>query len=363
MSLASISSLSPIRDFVANLLRGDASRSIVPFIPRPLRLLFLIVLILNCRSLPFVWHLRVFRPVLYIRLKRWFLSFSSKKTQEAWFDSLCPIGRSPFELKSVYTTWASLDESDYNIHLSNSSYAKVLDMLRLKYALSHMVTVFRDGCWLALGATSLRFMREIPMGTKYEVRMYFGSWDSKWIYAIARFVSKKKPSSNNPVSSERLKGADQLLQLSSSSANLTTVPFPQLHTPNGGESDVSGTTTPNPTLIASIAELKSLWSEAPDETLHCVAMNEICVKRGRLTVPPALAIAAAGCGVSHDRWEALKKLRKGKGMKELLEGGWKNVPEGERWWDEALHEFEGERVKRLSILKGIREGLESTKLL
>lgn len=84
-------------------------------------------------------------------------------------------------MRSVYNTWASPDESDYNMHLSNSSYAKVLDMLRLKFAIVHMSTVFRDGCWIALGATHLRFVREIPIGTKYEIRMYCGSWDNKWV--------------------------------------------------------------------------------------------------------------------------------------------------------------------------------------
>lgn len=123
-----------------------------------------------------------------MRLKWLSLSFSSNKTKDAWLDSLCPIGRSPFELKETYQTWASPDESDYNIHLSNSSYAKVLDMLRLKFALANMSAIFRDECWIALGASHLKFIREIPLGAKYEIRMYVGSWDSKWVRTLCRIA-------------------------------------------------------------------------------------------------------------------------------------------------------------------------------
>src|SRR5258707_10478425 len=47
---------------VANVLallrlgRRDPTRSILPFLPRSLRFLLLLVLLLNYRALPFVWH-------------------------------------------------------------------------------------------------------------------------------------------------------------------------------------------------------------------------------------------------------------------------------------------------------------------
>ena len=129
---------------------------------------------------------RVFRPVLYTRFRWWTLTLSSKKRKDQWLDSISPIGKSPFELSSVYNTWAGPDESDYNMHLSNSSYAKINDMVRLKFALASFATLFRDRGWMALGATYYSFLREIPIGTKYEVRMYLGSWDNKWV-RILRF--------------------------------------------------------------------------------------------------------------------------------------------------------------------------------
>ena len=78
---------------------------------------------------------------------RLLLSFKSKaqrvKAADDWLDSLHPVGKNPFEVQASYRSYASayllclplrtlltillgLDESDYNMHLSNSSYAKVI---------------------------------------------------------------------------------------------------------------------------------------------------------------------------------------------------------------------------------------------
>ena len=45
-----------VKAYLRGLFVGDSSRSILPFVPRPLRFLALLVLILNTRSLPFIWH-------------------------------------------------------------------------------------------------------------------------------------------------------------------------------------------------------------------------------------------------------------------------------------------------------------------
>ncbi|KAI5117564.1 hypothetical protein M0805_009642 [Coniferiporia weirii] len=363
------------KTYLAGLVTGgDSARSVLPFVPRPLRLLFILLLVLNSRSLPFIWHFRTFRPVLYVRLKWLSLSFSSQRTKDAYLDSLSSVGKSPFSLRSTYNTWASPDESDYNAHLSNSSYAKVLDMLRLKFAIAHVSTVFRDGCWIALGATHLRFVREIPIGTKYEIRMYMGSWDNKWVYAVARFVSKGKSSSDDSKVRQRLQDASSTL---ASGASSSSMPFPQLHTPASGDISSSGSATPNPepksSLISSASELEALWKEAPGETLHCIAINELCFKSGRVTVPPALVFAAAGCGLDADAWARVNQLRnprangsgkeKGKSMREFMRSAWRDVPVGSRWWDDAMAPFEAERVRRLAVLKGVQEGLDAARFL
>lgn len=42
-----------------------------------------------------------------------------------WVAKISPIGQSPFETTVAYKDRVWFDDLDYNIHLSNSSYAKV----------------------------------------------------------------------------------------------------------------------------------------------------------------------------------------------------------------------------------------------
>lgn len=95
--------------------------------------IFLLLLAINFRSLPFAWHIRVFLPVLQLRLQYYLLRirilFKPKEVRAKiladWGEGLCPIGANPFELVTVQNGWTSVDDADYNGHLSNSSYAKV----------------------------------------------------------------------------------------------------------------------------------------------------------------------------------------------------------------------------------------------
>ena len=52
--------LEPLR-----LSGGNASQSILPFIPRPIRFLLFLILLLNCRSFPFLWHSESVHSFLY----------------------------------------------------------------------------------------------------------------------------------------------------------------------------------------------------------------------------------------------------------------------------------------------------------
>lgn len=114
------------------------------------------------------------------------------------------------------------DDCDFNLHLSNSCYAKVspgrsvtsvashghilqsLDCARLQHALKCFPTLFRTGGWMALGGellvtlhavlfslncsfslfslgTHYNFLREIPILSRYEVRVSIAAWDNKWV--------------------------------------------------------------------------------------------------------------------------------------------------------------------------------------
>jgi hypothetical protein len=106
---------------------------------------------------------------------------------------------------------------------------------------------------------------------------------------------------------------------------------------------------------------------------------------GRITVPPAVVIASEGLHRSPDvdtqsgvvpklysamnpppTWtqhaQRLRSTANVKEYREFMKGGWKRVPESERWWVDALGgEVEEQRVERLQILKPYREAAEGAR--
>lgn len=95
---------------------------------------------------------------------------------------------------------AKSSTGDYNKHLSNSSYAKVsllsivfhaapytfvvcqnLDYARMKACVELFSPVFAPGVWMALGAGSYQFLKEIPMLTDYEIHISLAGFEEKWV--------------------------------------------------------------------------------------------------------------------------------------------------------------------------------------
>jgi hypothetical protein len=99
------------------------------------KVLLVLLLILNARSWPMMWHcafvspvssylfaerfnhvtVRVFRPVLWLRLQDMLLRlrglFMSRRRKmlmrDKWGDSISPVGQHPIETIVPYKTWAS----------------------------------------------------------------------------------------------------------------------------------------------------------------------------------------------------------------------------------------------------------------
>lgn len=187
------------------------------------------------------------------------------------------------------------------------------------------------------------------------------------MYVIARYVSKSKRSVAQDQARRKIQDAKALKDRSSSSPSFQGIAAPELHTPAQAETpETPGATTPP---ANDDNEVKRLWEEGPDETLHCVSVSQLCFKVGRVTIPPALALASAGFGVPADRWPEVKRHRLSRAqresgmpsMRELLVGKWRDVPEDKRWWDDAVKPFEAERVKRLEALLKLREGMDGVK--
>ncbi|KAI0049056.1 hypothetical protein FA95DRAFT_1588454 [Auriscalpium vulgare] len=364
-------------ELVRSYVRPAALLSVTHTLPRVAKYLAFFLIALNARSLPFGWHIRVFWPAVQLRYRyllfRLSLILKSRKAQEEakakWLESLSPIGQNPFDKLVVYKAWAAIDDCDYNNHLSNSSYPKTMDCARVLAALAFFPGFLRAGGWIALGATHFTFVREIPIFSKYEVRMSIASWESKWTFLIVRFVTKPTKKS----------GEKTTEKAGTSSLPSQTTPFPSLHTP------ASGTATPLPSNEPPADALKAFAEQLrgthePDGALvNCISINELVFKHGRITVPPALVFAADGFtspapkGVAAygpenppPHWAKVRDLLKAGGlsaMRTFYRGGWRDVPEGERWWEQALEGLEQRRVTNLKLIKGVREATDGAREL
>jgi hypothetical protein len=116
--------------------------------------------------------------------------------------------------------------------------------------------------------------------------------------------------------------------------------------------------------VAAAAEVKP---ESDGATVHCVSVNVMVFKHGRITVPPALVFAGEGLGTTPEQGARAREhaLKLGlQGMRELYRGGWRAAPEGsERWWDEAMNGLEERIERRVEQVMGVREGLEGALLV
>ncbi|KAK3325913.1 hypothetical protein B0H66DRAFT_573616 [Apodospora peruviana] len=159
------------------------------------RILLLLFLILNWKSLPLAWTVRIFHSFIYHVLRR-----PKTLPQRALFHY------------SVTSSRTSLLETDYNMHKSNSTYFADLDVSR-----SHLVThllmpamkrignndktklvmdkdgnLIKGGFGIGLGAVFCSFRKEIAPLQGYEMWSRVLGWDRKWFYIITHYVVKGK---------------------------------------------------------------------------------------------------------------------------------------------------------------------------
>ncbi|TCD64759.1 hypothetical protein EIP91_003650 [Steccherinum ochraceum] len=361
-------------------------RPILSAVPSVLKWSAALFFLVNCRSWPLVWHFKVWRPiwryqfrVLFLRMSLLLKSRKEKQlAMDKFFESFVPVGKSPFEAIGTYRTWAGPDDCDFNMHLSNSSYAKNLDMARFNAALSFLPSGFIAGAWMGVGATHFKYLREIPIFSKYEMRTSIAAWDHKWMYVLTRYVTRSKKKSNSKKSPSPTPGQ--------ATPPVGTPFMPPTHTP-ATTHDTPSCLSPYDSALNDLIASLSAREEADGATLHCVVITEVCFKIGRITVPPSVALAADGYCVppsssssSTDileraepysranpppHWErvrAMKARGNFKPLQNFLKGGWKDVPEEERWWMSALGgEIEEKRRLNLDLVSGVQRGMEGAR--
>ncbi|KAG9247378.1 hypothetical protein BJ878DRAFT_435483 [Calycina marina] len=161
------------------------------------RIFALLVFLANLKSVPFVWHYRVFNAVF----------------KHTIFDTPnIPVYLRPscLFLPTITSSRSGLYESDYNLHKSNSTYFSDLDVSR-----SHLASIILQpgvvklrhnkankivldpsgkpvcGKWgIMLGSVMCSFKREIGMYEGFEMWSRLLCWDRKWIYIVSHFVKK-----------------------------------------------------------------------------------------------------------------------------------------------------------------------------
>ena len=176
-------------------------------------------------------------------------------------------------------------------------------------------------------------------------------------------------------------------------------PTASVHTATGLQ---TGTVSPLPP-DAQAAAAQLLERGEPDgATVHCLAVSEIVCKVGRITVPPALMLAVDGFSrappspssssdpsvsasatppapyshtnppphMAHVRAmlgtgaAALDDTRGLRALRDFVASGWRAVPEGERWWEDALGgEVEERRLRGLGAMHALRRGLEEARTI
>lgn len=175
----------------------------LPSLPSWRTTLFLVYLLLNLKSLPFSWHIRL--------LWNFFPNVSRIPIPPKPIKSLSSSSLSQRRILShpLFTpvqviTHTPILETDYNLHKSNSTYFADLDVSRTKL-MSRIYSPawrkvnaqldsegYKGKITIALGATHLNFKREIAAYGRIAVRSRLIGWDGKWFVILSQFIRPSK---------------------------------------------------------------------------------------------------------------------------------------------------------------------------
>ncbi|KAF7313938.1 hypothetical protein HMN09_00552100 [Mycena chlorophos] len=320
--------------------------------------LALLLFIVNAGAWPFVWHFRVFHFVLpdnlsylalyirhlFTRRKKWALALQD------WNERRMAIGINPFRQVWTYKWRVDIHEGDLFMHMSNSSYAAVLDRTRMHLATMVFPTLLRIGGMAPLAAMHYHFIREIPTLSHYQVRATIVAWDQKWFYAVFRFV---RPASGK----DQGKGK----KIMPDPSPIAATPLPA---PTNGVNHSNGSADPDDIMKAIAA--RAVHEPEPDgATLYTVVVNQFCFKVGRISVPPAVVFACNGLytpadpesapakGPAPPWWETVREINRSNAkIRKFFSGGWREMPPEQRFWEQAFGPGEEIRQARLEAFTG-----------
>ncbi|MCJ1282190.1 hypothetical protein MMC26_001513 [Xylographa opegraphella] len=148
-------------------------------------LLAIAFLLLNLKSLPLAWHVRIFSGFF----QHGFVTRTPKDKAGLLFQPLIISTRSPAL------------ECDYNLHKSNSTYFSDLDVARahliaclMRLGITEAGRKFKSqghgSFGVILGGVACNFRREIKPYEAVDIYTRVLSWDRKWLYLVSYVVKK-----------------------------------------------------------------------------------------------------------------------------------------------------------------------------
>ncbi|WOO82447.1 uncharacterized protein LOC62_04G005936 [Vanrija pseudolonga] len=303
-------------DAVRTLVRkltAPSTSPLLPFIPKYIKVLFLLLILANSSSFPFLWHLRVWKYPLTAYYKAYTKGVNA--FWRGWRKEVDKRGNI-YQNRTKIRRIALFDDCDYNMHLSNSSYPKASDAGKMKWAIDNMAPCFATGLFMALGASHWQYFKEIPIGSTYTIETRLGGYGDK-VHLVTEFIiypkGKGKGKQSRPVS-----------EAPKVNPNMS-VPPSGTDTPVSAMAAVHPLKTPEEVVKRLAARARA--PRADGGVVCCLAVTDYCFKIGRITIPPRVAFHLSLLSEDPDRRaHALNILRSKDHGAAFLRGGWRDDP-------------------------------------
>lgn len=300
---------------------------VIDQLPRIAKYIFFLLLALNAHSLPLVWHFR-----FWWRLgpRYWLVKTQGR---QAYIDKAEKriLATGGIRARTISKRRAWVDDCDYNMHLSNSCYAKSADHSMSAWMWDNLPVFVETGGYSALGGTHYTFIREIPILSEYTVETRVVGWGEKWYYLVHEFIIYPKKSTKSPRSKtveSQTPGSTTPAPISPPSSDSGSATPPEVQLPGTDtQSPSKPTRTESPSADIAAQALAALRSPKPRTDgglVACIAVHELCMKIGRITVPPRIGFYLGGHSTSSsDQAHARTYSSSKKAAAAWVAGGWK----------------------------------------
>ncbi|EXJ58285.1 hypothetical protein A1O7_05710 [Cladophialophora yegresii CBS 114405] len=225
------------------------------------KLFLLVVVLLNLKAFPLVYHLRILNGVRFVlRSQRHKPDIQPDQLFQPLVMSsrACQMEVDALGHKSNSTYFTDVDVA--RAHLISTVFGKGIDRIRGDTSPNLLTKRPRSNFTVALGAVSCTFRREIMPYEKYDMWTRVLSWDEKWLYVVTHFVSK---------------GA----QIEPKSISL--YPRQQQKLPQDGHHNVNDDPFYAQQPYSPEKQLRSAKSP-----VVASALSKVVFKNGRITIPP-----------------------------------------------------------------------------